>query len=151
MDEMVIAPEPYTEFTPQQTKTGNQRLLKLAKLLESVPRSKFDYTQWGLQWDGRKNSCGTKGCALGWACTVPSFRKLGLKMTNGEWGPRPVSPSGEESYAACAIFNIDTEQSYDLFLPLEGEYKATPKQVAKKIRNFVAGRIAKNPLPGKAK
>lgn len=57
-----------------------KRLLKLADFLDKLPPKRFNYCKWvGDDWRGAKDlSCGTTACALGWATTIPQFRKLGL-------------------------------------------------------------------------
>ncbi len=63
-------------------KTQARRLLKLADFLESLPRNRFCLERWvGRGWEGKPDlSCGTTACALGWATTIPEFRKLGVRM-----------------------------------------------------------------------
>lgn len=145
-----------SSFTKQQIRTGNHRLLKLAAFLRTLPREKFNYERWvGSDWQGKQDlSCGTTGCALGWAATMPEFRRLGLELrlsgnlagyvTLKDEGP-PVGWGEENSKsyaAACRIFYLDAEESEDeyLFRPKVGEEDATPKYVARKIEKFVANR-----------
>ncbi len=63
-----------------------KRLLKLVKLLKTVPDKQFDFGSWvGDDWKGKKDlSCGTTACALGWATTIPSLRKKGLRLFRGK-------------------------------------------------------------------
>jgi hypothetical protein len=135
-------------------KVGNARLLKLADFLETVPRKHFNYNRWvGDGWDGESTdlvSCGTTACALGWAATMPAFRRLGLRLYRDPEGMDGVclkaagDPyNGSPIYAADAaeeIFAVQGNEFDYLFTPSEGEEDATPKQVAKKIRRFVADR-----------
>src|SRR4051812_34205362 len=72
---------------PTMTRRHARRLLKLANKLETVPRKKFDMGQWwGPVRDAQENVCGTAGCALGWATTVPSFRAAGLSLKVNKFG-----------------------------------------------------------------
>jgi hypothetical protein len=143
-----------------------KRLLKLADFLDKLPRKKFDFTTWvnKFTWGGKADlSCGTTACAMGWATTIPAFRKLGLRLTEtGQVCLMPGAPPVANSRAragrrgprdgitsAMVLFEILYEEADALFLP-EGNgcwidlqrfvappATATPKQVAKHIRRFV--------------
>ena len=61
--------------------TSRARLVKLAEFLKTVPEDRFDMSTW-VWLRGRlpkhideRESCGTGGCALGWATAIPEFRK----------------------------------------------------------------------------
>lgn len=126
-----------------------RRLGKLASFLETLPRERFNYNHWvGDDWKGKENlSCGTTACALGWAATMKPFRKLGLRlvMPENDWSPPfvalkdenfPDTP-GDWGTSQDAITEVFGTESHDLFFPSDDELKATPKQVAKKIRRFI--------------
>lgn len=143
------------KFRPHHAK----RLLALAGFLEKLPRKRFDYSRWvGFDWKRKADlSCGTPACALGWATTMPRFRKLGLRLGgDGCDVPLPflkgrahlaVSEVGEE------IFGLDYPEFRYLFCPDSSvgwqfrdshpelspplDQAATPKQVAKHFRKFV--------------
>ena len=126
-------------------KIGNARLLKLAAFLRTVPRKRFDYNVFvGDDWNGAQNlSCGTKACAMGWAATMPAFRRLGLYLDrNGQ----PIIDTPEHSLdvfgIARELFAVSLEDARWLFFPSDDEIDATPKQVARKIERFVAKRAA---------
>jgi len=124
---------------------GNRRLLKLAAFLRTVKPSRFNYNHWvGDDWKGDpKLSCGTSACALGWATTMPLFRRLGLYLTPG-MQPRLGRSTAGPFAAARVLFRLRPADSYDLFLPSsDAEENATPKQVAKKIEAFVKERQKK--------
>ncbi len=120
------------------------RLLKLADKLDSVPDEQFSYLSWvGSDWEGKPDlSCGTTACALGWATTIPSFRKLGLRLH----GAVPESPSGTDFDAATGIFGLAYSESIYLFKwevrpPTTGLDRspgayATAKEVAAHLRRF---------------
>ena len=127
---------------------GNKRLLKLAKFLQTVPRERFDYNTFvGDDWKGAQNlSCGTQACALGWAATMPTFRRLGLYLKQAGY---PALKGDTRSHAfevAAKLFGISIHDAHDLFSPMYNwdagidEGSATPKYVARKIRNFVKDR-----------
>lgn len=124
--------------------TSNRRLLKLADFLEKLPRKRFDYGTWvGEDWAGKQDlSCGTTACAVGWACTIPAFRRAGLKLakTSFETGT-PTFGEVTSFKAAAEFFELNMRDVDHLFNPIAShidEFNATPKYVAKKIRKFVA-------------
>ena len=121
--------------------TGRRRLLLLAEFLETkVPRRRFVfaevvYTPYGKK-GGYGKGCGTVGCAVGWMPAIPAFKRLGVTIETVDDGFL-----GE----ASRVFGISKEESCRLFMP--GAAKpgdsglgdtATPKQVAKHIRAWVA-------------
>ncbi len=62
-----------------------RRVFGLADLLETdYTKTRFNYKLWvdRSTWEGRSDlTCGTTACALGWATTMPSLRRLGLRLT----------------------------------------------------------------------
>ena len=141
--------------------TGNRRLLKLAAFLDTVPPSRFDYNQWvGEDWRGDPAlSCGTSACALGWATTMPTFRRLGLALrrVHGLGTAEVVMPrvrvprTFDRSFTTGAkLFGISYDESRYLFSTLGDARKAwevwTPNDVAEKIRRFVAARSVASSL-----
>lgn len=144
-----------------------KRLLKLAAFLEALPRKSFDYTHWaGVGFKGKlTTSCGTTACALGWAAAIPSFRRLGLRLTDPDpYGWRTVQDirSGARHFnAAIDVFCLTMPEAEYLFTPDEPNYgyfsfdssgledapgdSATPRQVAKHIRAFVAAKYPDKP------
>lgn len=134
-------------------KVSDARLLKLAAFLKNLPRKRFDYTSWvGEGFKGAPDlSCGTTACALGWAATMPEFKRLGLyiKVEKGfdsdglpeVYGyPALKRERCIEGDAGQVIFGLDSHEAYFLFHPMSGESNATPKYVARKIEAFVKQR-----------
>lgn len=126
--------------------TYNKRLLKLADFLEALPRKRFVYNYWvGPDWRGDKEfSCGTTACALGWATTMPAFRRLGLRMGMDAY---PYLTTDTRLGASSVIEKVFGSGAEPLFYPgmwdsvLNADsplHTATPKQVAKFIRKHVA-------------
>ena len=149
-----------------------KRLEKLADFLETIPPEKFDMQVWmkvsftalsnlhkSEVYDDLvlepvdANVCGTAGCALGWATTIPSFRKAGLRLFNKvkkdgntltSWGctVRLVDPKTGQfiatTYEAAAIFfGLTDDEATDLFCFWHYGRGSTPKSVARKIRNLL--------------
>lgn len=153
------------ELSPKQKRIiGDRRLLKLATFLEKLPSKDFNYSHW-IGSNRRSNEpmhpgCGTTACALGWAASMPEFRRLGLRIIpyNAQFNdsykligiPLPDGNRLETYAAAQKIFHVDHDQAQFLFRPGAAIYglgdfdrfdapgsDATPKQVAKHIRQFV--------------
>lgn len=122
-------------------RTGKARLLKLADFLEtSVPRKRFSMEEWVAHDSNAKTpkECGFAGCAMGWATAIPSFRRAGLHLNDygtlyfleaSNWEGVTAFFDFDDGYDAKGLF---AESSY-----LDGNYDPTPKQVAKRIREFV--------------
>lgn len=131
-------------------KTGDKRLLVLAAFLRTLKRERFNYSEWvGSDWQGASDlSCGTQACALGWATTIPAFRRLGLRLYRyegigvGQVGlfetGRSKAYESDPFGAAEQVFGLSTGEALYVFAPSDGgEHKATPKRVATKIERFV--------------
>lgn len=125
---------------------GNRRLLALARFLEKLPINRFSYNRWvGNDWRGKPDlSCGTTACAMGWATTMPRFRRLGLVM-NSLGVPVLRDHWGLE--AAEKLFALTPKQAEFMFIPsrsyrqeLSPGISATASEVAAHIRRFVARR-----------
>jgi hypothetical protein len=125
-----------------------RRLLKLADLLEADAKNKkgvkFDMGNWGWTDDAKNPlSCGTSACAMGLAALSGKFKRAGLTYKfHGPalhfcWNGRDID--GIE--AAEQLFEIDSSDAWDFFLPKEGEPDEGAKAeraLAKRIRKFVA-------------
>lgn len=134
-----------------------RRLLKLANFLEKLPPERFGFATWvGYNWEGKANlSCGTTACALGWASTIPSFRKLGLRLFKineytvaggGVVALKEATLADREQAwnatlaATNKIFGLNRIQTEWLFTPdlCNGLSRSSSAQeVASHIRNFV--------------
>jgi hypothetical protein len=141
------------------TKNKKNNIKRLLYLAREVAKTKPDKKVRGRppfyfgtyansnQWDGKnqKLSCGTTACAVGLASTLPTFRRLGLRLVLSElYGVQP--------YVKGHRFNIFKQTPlYKLFGLIEGEYgalfvpdsppsyldgRSTAKQVADNIRSF---------------
>lgn len=123
------------------------RLLKLVKLLRSKKvANHFNLDDWANKELGeltsKKVSCGTEACAVGWACTIPSFRKAGLKLVGiTDELIQPIFKHSNGMTAAADFFGMTYEEANELFHPDGYEHDwdrpVTPKEVANKIVNFV--------------
>ena len=119
---------------------SKRRLTKLADFLDGLRLSKsrrFDLTEWG-----NKTECSTAACAVGWATTIPSFRKAGFKTKQLEYSPEsegrfcPTYRSHSGFKAACEFFGLDRRQ-VDYLFTTEGYKQPTKSAVVRRIRAFV--------------
>jgi hypothetical protein len=147
---------------------NTKRLLILAAFLETVPEHKFSLEDWrespelsddenyfslselnaSLSNESLMNhSCGTTGCAIGWACTIPEFIEDGFTWedgyTRGNHGPLLPDSSSEALFSGwCAVeyfFSIDKVTSEYLFMDTSyDEDKSGSKDVANRIREVVS-------------
>lgn len=132
-----------------------KRLLMLADYLETIPKKRFNLALWadgefcGLSEEPSHDKCGTAACAMGWASTLPAFRKAGLtliKRTPNE-SLQPAyharnDPSPHFAWnAAVAFFGLkNISPAFWLFHgdAYPSKNKTQPKTVARRIRQFVA-------------
>lgn len=115
------------------------RLLRLADILDSVPKDRFDIKRW-------RSSCGTVECAIGHAANDDYFKELGLTLDSP-----PEYPTGAYSEgftprfkekrginAVADLFGITPSDAEYLFV---GESYDTPEvdpsDVAQRIRLYV--------------
>lgn len=151
-------------------KLGNRRLLKLTKKLRTrAVGQRFEYGHWvGVDWEGHQNlSCGTSACAFGWAPSIPSFARAGLRLkklgddvmvTLKGSKVRRVGNTHENAMnhtlkTAQKFFNLTEDEAQLLFVPAtymntsDGGYvsspedSATAQEVARHIEKFVAKRV----------
>lgn len=137
-----------------------RRLFKLARFLDALPRRRFDFARWvGKQWKGKPDlSCGTTACALGWACAMPEFQKLGAGMLPvRDYDYRVVGAcltwkgTNDEMRVSENLFGLTPEEHCRLFVPGAESagysglpHDATPAQVAENIRIFLKDRKTKS-------
>lgn len=118
------------------------RLLKLADLLETVPRKAFDLGLWetkrATKPEGKKQGeCGFAGCAIGWATHAKLFRGLSFRRYTWCETPHLAYRDSTNWEAVQKLFSIGATQAYHLFEEDSYEGAATPKQVAFRIRKFI--------------
>lgn len=117
---------------------GKRRLLKLVDFLETADLpGEFDMGSWSKEEENGRPKCGTAACAMGWATTIPSFRRAGLFLN--ECGD-PEFKGYTESQAAARFFGIENEQALNLFVYYNHEHRGTAARqaVARCIRHLIA-------------
>ena len=138
-------------------KVTKRRLEKLIEFMDSLPRSAnkhFNMSHWfdhdgpdgekhGFK-EGKKvvvkkehlTMCGTSACALGWAATMPYFKRIGLKSTWTEWGSdisfRGIYLNSDDMHDFLALDSIQSEQIFGHDVNV-----STPKQWAKHARKMM--------------
>jgi hypothetical protein len=107
-----------------------ERLLKLADFLGQVPVEQFDLARW---------RCDSSACAVGWACTMPAFIAEGLKIAHDGLGWFPAFKGRGGWEAVDFFFELNPYDSEYLFDEgcYDGETKASPAEVADRIRKFI--------------
>jgi len=108
---------------------NKKRLLKLADYLDTVPRKNFNIDIW---------RCGSVGCAMGHACDIPAFKRVGLKLMTRYDMLCPALGRLIAFDAAAKLFSITHYQATCLFSPIGYGRQRGPGVVAKRIRRFVA-------------
>lgn len=128
-----------------------KRLLKLADFLDTLPRQKFDYSVFTRQGGkpmrealkAGKTDCGTAGCAVGWMPVV--FPRAVCWLDKPTWkSDLTVALRSDHDITHMEVaeqyFGLDEREALCLFDPFNNDLspEATPKQVARHIRKFVA-------------
>jgi hypothetical protein len=127
------------------------KLLRLADFLDDLLPEQFNLHSWVTKGNPLEHRCGAICCAVGWACLLFKDEGLTLRDKGPSWRASarfvPIlagQPDGDVAWAwenVEQFFNITEEQAGHLFA--EDSYPdgaAThPKEVATRIRNFVAG------------
>lgn len=143
-------------------RTGKRRLLKLADLLEADAKNKkgikFDLNDWVADKEGNTRSfhnvetipinCNTKACAVGLACLSGAFKRSGLGYRIRMTGSLVPTFDGNDNWDAVeSFFGLEEQEAFFLFRA--GEYPPAKSKgalgerfVAKRIRDFVAGKVA---------
>ena len=138
------------------------RLEKLHAFLGTVKPKKFFFGSWATDQNDRYrepdlNVCGTTACALGWAASMPEFRKRGLKM---HW-----DENWEEAYpmlkdkdgdvltgedAGAEFFGLSYDEAEELFIPDEeaGRNRDMPlPEYRKRLRKFITRKKRELKIP----
>lgn len=126
----------------QLTKKHVEAWKRLKKILKKVPRRQFNIDTWvatyegeGTPWKGAKDfSCGTSGCAGGWATTDPWFRRRGLKFESVVKRGGQVDDYLFRDDKLAEIFGVpDTDPETDEPSPFFDFSLTTPKKFIKRI------------------
>ena len=115
------------------------RLTKLGDFLATVPPERFDLGNWRNKGQGGRDSdiddealrtgCGTTGCAIGWACTIPEFKDAGLSYIG-----YPVLGDGLRGFQAVEeFFGLSHMEAMYLFSSRRYKDNAGPDDVAERL------------------
>lgn len=125
------------------SKKSKARIMKLVEFMNALPKSANDhfamdhwFTHSGRHLLGEYvdadtiKDCGTTACALGWACTIPSFKRAGLKM------PTAMQDHAQMIEMGSKFFGLEAGQARALFgfgeagTSVGTAYAKTPKKWA---------------------
>lgn len=127
-------------------------MLKLAKFLHMLQSDRFNFNIVLKKKKVPVKGCGTIGCAMGW-CSVVFPKLVRIEEINSDVNSIHyglINPDNNISedyyYTACRIFGMPINHARFLFSPNYGspvdqkelEKDATPRQVAYRIRKYVA-------------
>ena len=131
-------------------KIFRKRLFILArKLRTGVPRKRFRMKKFfignffGRPDEARHTECSSCACAVGWACTIPSFQRDGLEVdtygVSSGWISQIPIYQGERAIAASvAFFGLHNDREFEyLFGP---HWPNSPVQAAQRIERFLKDR-----------
>jgi hypothetical protein len=128
------------------------RLEKLYNFLGTIKPKKFYWGEWAMNKGYTDkapdmNVCGTTACALGWAASMPEFRKRGLKLVWYEsnklgWVELRTKNSDDDldsEEAGAEFFGLTNAEADELFIPnfTQGEDEMTLGQYRKRLRKFI--------------
>jgi len=138
------------------SKLAVRRLTKLADYMDSLPPSARDHFDMGAWFTHSGNhplsvktpakehflDCGSTACALGWASTMPYFRRLGLGLVYEESDDEGYEGAGELFFDGhrvqwdgmdwLGLTQVQAEHLFAHNVPVN-----TPKQWAKLCRKFL--------------
>lgn len=131
------------------TNEGARRLMVLADRLDTVPEERFSMKCWmgtreggymlSCGPDDLEHTCGTAGCAVGWATTIPAFHQEGFRWLYGS----PNFRGDGGFWAVRQFFGVSHTDAMWLF---DAIHDRSPREEAAIIRAFVAEH-APAPLP----
>lgn len=108
------------------------RLSKLVKHLETIPDRNFRIDKW---W------CKSVGCALGHACTMPEFNRLGLTVKLSLFTdtiiPFDSNTECDGYHAAQSFFGLTSSESQFLFSSLYYNVDVSKKVVIDRFKKFI--------------
>jgi hypothetical protein len=144
---MNLLTKTYRRFRSHMTAQQAANLNTLANFMDGpVPRGRLNMNLWQSA-DFSPTDCGTRACALGWACTIPSLRAQGLAMRevysfrSGNRHMEPVLPHAPTTSDTCAVlFGVQFDDYIRLFWqngPSSGRAWDDPKDVAVAVREVM--------------
>lgn len=105
---------------------------------------KFDMNKWGNAkvLGLTEAKCGTSGCAVGWATTIPEFKRAGLHLASVVGSSTLCEPKFGRSggfEAAERFFGLSYNEANYLFAPEYYRRKSSPISVSRRIKALLAG------------
>lgn len=116
-----------------------KELIDLADYLETVPEADFDMSS----WQDEERECGFAGCAIGWAAHGKVVKGLTLRAGQPKFS-LGVGRDFSDWTAVEVAFGLRESDAWVLFGP---HNRVTPRQQAKRIRDFVSANCPSNKEP----
>lgn len=117
-----------SDFNPRRTH-------RLKELRDYIADLDLNTCRFNMYTYGEERSCGTIGCAAGYAALNPKFRKAGLHNSSSDFAPEYGDTCEEK---AMALFlGIPWSISSALFLPEYGEYGLSQSKGSKARAKFL--------------
>jgi hypothetical protein len=117
-----------------QTKEQRRAMFTIRNMLlrfEETKEKHFDLGVWRA-----KHNCKTSACAIGWACRLPSIKKLGLQMVCSEPSVEPFNISSGFPAIRYAL-GLTYEEARHFFAASTYKNTSTPTVVAKRIDHWL--------------
>ncbi len=120
---------------------NTERLSELLKMLGTIPNDNLDLDTWTFEDPKDKSQqqlidCGTTCCAIGWACSHPTFMSQGLHWS-GETAPSPTYLEHSAWGAVEAFFEINNVVATWLFSEQSYPSKYSIQDVRKRIGDLL--------------
>jgi len=103
------------------------RVERLIRFLEELDNEDFFLGTWVGEVENGLPKCGTVACALGWACSIPEFRALGLHFEYLAWEWVPYFDNDVCYMAAAKFFDIAINDAHIIFSPVHYSSRYVPK------------------------
>jgi hypothetical protein len=122
---------------------NKRRMRTLIAFLQDVPRKEFTMEFWWKDVKKNGHTCGTAGCAAGWAAHIPSFKRAGYKL-DACW-QEPQFKGKVEFEAIAELLDIPVIDASFLFgcQSHKPNFHNTPKRVAKNLERYMNGATVK--------
>lgn len=122
--------------------TTEMNILRLRTLRDWISQVEPDRFDMGIWWSDKEEywdadhevmlrtydeaygDCGTAGCLIGHACSIPEFREAGLSMVATTFGYQPNYQGWTDFDAAGRFFGLTYTQAHNLFSPASRWYSS---------------------------
>jgi len=98
-----------------------KRMTMLYQMMDGIPAERVNLSLWRSRATSDEeliHGCGSLACTLGWACTYPPFKSMGLYFAHGS----PQYKCQQDFDAAALFFGITDMEALGLFTGGLSEY-----------------------------